>query len=786
MGSSTLRLFQTADEGAMIWSRNLSKPVKIASFSNDASLLASTGTYDRLIKLWRRQSFSSHDTRFDFTYLPHPTAVTGMHWRGSREEEQTHNKVLFSICADSKIRIWAATDPHGLQVLQLWAEIDMQESIQPRQIDTANQSRDRYAFIIGGRDFNSAIQRAVGDGPGRTGKDHDALEHVLEVGRKSSEICVVLDGNGHMSAWGLENFGSKARKATDIFNIAHIEDLKISFSQDTTREKGAVRFLTFCSGERGPAFTLLAHHFDGRIEWLQGRIDELLDPSPRQDRLIVKALWTGHDGPVKKIVRSVSGKALISRTNDNEGLVWKQKHDRSGMALTRSSSLTCPEHIHRTWLLGEGNFVILLHHHSISLWDARSSIAHQAATCGFEVKGKPLCLVQLPEPDSASQKVHLATITSHMKGVVWEVRLPPRRQKMNNPELASHMHIEEFCSFDLGIEDDLAFVVPVDPAGSAVFTSSFLDTFAKDIAISYTTSGILCAWTATVNLEMPSVNWLVTTRVETGINRPFLASGSSIKKTAIVDASMTGLTVWDTRSGELEYDARYGNLDVVQDLDWSSTPDEQSILAVGFPHKVLILSQMRYDYLNAGPAWAAVREIYIRETTPHPIGDSTWLGSGNLVIGAGNQLFTYDKDIAMSDDVVRELIIPAHPHRSWDVFDLVSFLNGPLPVFHPQFLAQCILAGKLALVQRIIISLHKNLRFFTAEDELDSFLSLSLEDFYIEQEVCTSGPVSRKWSDDDRTPVPRGRKCDPPMLTLWKTTSQLLCPKIWQRPSMKT
>ena len=720
----------------MIWNRKLSKPVKIASFSYDASLIASTGIYDRLIKLWRRQSFASDETRFDFTYLPHPTAVTGIHWRRSNEHEKTLDNVLFSICADSKVRIWAATDPHGLQVLQVWAEIDMQESIQPRQIDLVNQSRDRYAFIIDSQDFASATQRAVEDGADRTGNDYHALEHLLEVGRRSPEICVVLDGHGHMSAWGLESVGCKARKATNVFNIMHIENLKLSFSQDATDEESAVRFLNFCSGEHDSALTLLAHHFDGSIEWLQGRIDEMLDPSPRQDRLDQKALWTGHDSPIKKIVRSVSGKAVISRTSDNEGLIWEQKHNASGMALIRSSSLSCPEHIHRTWLLNEGDFVILLHHHSVTLWDTRSHVAHQAASCGFEVEGKLLCLVQLPEPDSASGVIHLATITSNMKGIVWEVRLPPKAGQMKGSGFHFDMGIKEFCSFDLGPEDDIAFMLPVDPAGSAVFTSSFLDTFAKDIAISYTNDGVLCSWTATLTLEKSSVDWLVTSKVETGINEPFLASGSSIKKTAIVDASKIGLTIWDVRSGKLEYDTRYGSLDVVQDLDWSSTPDDQSILAVGFPHKVTILSQMRYDYLNAGPAWAAIREIYIRETTSHPIGDSTWLGRGYLVIGAGNQLFTYDKDVAMSDDVVRDLLIPAYSHGSWDIFDLVTLLNGPLPIFHPQFLAQCILAGKHAQVQKIIVGMHKALKFFTAGDELDSFLSLSVEDFYLEHEVC--------------------------------------------------
>lgn len=732
IGSSSLRLYQTAEDDALVWNRSLPKPVKIARFSYDANLIASTGHHDRLIKIWRRQSFGSDDTRFDFTYLPHPTAVTYIHWRRPHYRQQTLDHVLFSICADSKVRIWAATDPHGLQALQLWAEIDMQEAIQPRQIETSHQSSKRYAFIIDSKDFTFATERAVQAAASGGQQEHHALEHLLEVAKTSPEVCVVVDRRGNMSAWGLENVGCKARQTTDKFNIAHVENVKLSFLRDVNPEQDNVHFLNFCSQQTDSPFSLLVHHFDGRIMWYESKLEELFDPSPRQQRLQTKALWTGHDGSVKKIVRSGSGKALISRTNENEGLIWKQRNDNTGMALTRTSSLSCPEHIHRSCLLQEGDFVINLHHHSISLWDARSPVAPLVASCAFHAEGKPLCLIPLPNPDPKSLSYYVATITSMMEAIAWKVDLPPKSQRHLNQDSIPVM--ESFCTSDLGMQDNLSFVLPVDPAGSISAASDFLDTCAKDVAISYTDSGVLRAWTATLDLDKDSVNWLVTSTTETGLSNPSLASGSSIRKIAVVDSAKTGLTIWDPWSGQLEFDAKYESPDSIQDLDWSSTPDEQSILAVGFPYKVVILAQMRYDYLNAGPAWVPIRELHIKELTSHPIGDSTWLGSGNLVIGAGNQLFVYDKAVETSDDKIMDLSIPVHQHLSLSIFDLVTYLNGPLPVFHPQFLAQCILAGKLIQVQQIIIGLYKALKFFVAGDDLDSFVNMRPSDFYTEQE----------------------------------------------------
>lgn len=51
--------------------------------------------------------------------------------------------------------------------------------------------------------------------------------------------------------------------------------------------------------------------------------------------------------------------------------------------------------------------------------------------------------------------------------------------------------------------------------------------------------------------------------------------------------------------------------ETILDLDWSSTPDMQSILAVGYAHRVDILCQQRMTYFDEGPGWALCRTIDI-------------------------------------------------------------------------------------------------------------------------------------------------------------------------------
>ncbi|KAL9123438.1 MAG: hypothetical protein Q9187_000008 [Circinaria calcarea] len=733
VGSSTLRLFQTTAKETLIWSRLLSSPVASALFSFDASLIASRAKYDRLVKVWRRLSFGSDDVRFDSSYLPHPSIVTGMHWRRSVDQEQHATNVLYTLCTDSKIRIWATTDPHGLQVFQLWTEIDTQMSIQPRHLGPSDQLSARFVFMIDHRDFQCGIERAKVTAASEKDQHH-VLDHLAEIAQRNPEVCVVLDNKGHMCAWALENVGSKTRGNNDISNIAHVENFNALSSRTTAAKHSFVQFLGFVGEEPSDTYTLLVHHFDGWIEWLEARIDEIFDPSPRQARLRQRALWTGHDGAIKKIVRNVSGKALISRTCDNEGLFWKQRRTEHSMDIIRCSSFKMSEHIHRTCVLDNSDFVVNLHGQSISLWNVQNAISEEAASCTYQIHGKPLCLLQLPVPVSTPGLKYVATMSSTLKGIVWELQVPQPIRHPSSLAGPTSSGIREYGSFDLGLEEDLVFVLPIDPAGSTLSPPGFLDIFASDIALSYTYSGVLRTWTARVDTNSKRVEWLVTSTVVTGIDNPSLASGSSIRKIALVNAQRNGLTIWDSRSGQLEHDQQFTTQDLIGDLDWSSTPDAQSILAVGFSHRVVIYTQMRYDYIDKGPAWTAIREIDIRNSTPFPIGDSTWLGSGNLVIGAGNQLFVYDKAIATADDLISDLSIPVHKHAFVDIFDLVALLNGPLPVYHPQFLSQCILAGKMSQVQRTIISLNKILKFFNNGDDLDSYLTLSPEDYIMEQE----------------------------------------------------
>lgn len=744
VGHRALALYHAGPSPVCLWRKPLGNVVQRASFSYDSSYIACVGHADRLVKIWRRLNFDSDNARFDFFYLQHPQPVTNLQWRAPYHVGHTIDHVLYTFCVDNMLRIWTKADVHSTaqQQLFLWGTVDLAASLQAAALGNGAFAHDvQWAFIIQGRDLSAATERAVQERDETSEKNAGALQHLVNIANRSSEICLVLDARGALAALSLENLDTKTQRTNDIYNITHLVSPDLDFSHNlglpSIPGTNHVEIHTFCDSSKGHLHILL-HYFTGKIEVYEANVALLFDETSSGPRLWCKSTWSGHSGPIRKMVRNFSGSAVVSRTHNGEGVVWSHTHGNMGTPLSPKTVLLEKKSIRRICVLRKGRFVVFLFDSSLAVWDCRNAVPALLGHCDYTASGEPLCLLVIPRERAEDGSVaHIATVTSEKQGVVWEVVLPKTSttdtllQRQNSGMSGQNPpSVSEYCRFDLEDAGDLAYMLPVDPAGANPIISGFLDVFARDVAISYTKTGRIEFWTARLNHSGKRVEWLSTSSMETGIHAPSLVSGSTRKKAALVNSRRSVVTIWDIQGAQLEYESSFESHDTVQDLDWTSTPDSQSILAVGFPHRVLLLSQLRYDYLNKGPAWAVVRMIDIREQTPHPIGDSTWLGDGDLVIGAGNQLLVHDRLYNVPNALVTSLRLPQTKKRHWDLFDVVQRLNGPLPVFHPQFLSQCMLAGKNELVQQILMSLHRVLKFCVQGDVVDDYLGMDLEGFY--------------------------------------------------------
>ncbi|KAG1716000.1 hypothetical protein ID866_1165 [Astraeus odoratus] len=162
------------------------------------------------------------------------------------------------------------------------------------------------------------------------------------------------------------------------------------------------------------------------------------------------------------------------------------------------------------------------------------------------------------------------------------------------------------------------------------------------------------------------------------------------------------LTIWDSNESEfasgLEHRRIFSAAEPINDLDWTSTPDNQSILAVGFTNHIELLCQQRKTYFDEDPGWSICWRVELGNFVPYPISDSIWLANGSFLVGAGHQMFLYSQSSREAD------------MSTYSLFEYVARVNGPLQDYHPQMLLQCLLWGKLALVKQIIVRMAQMFR----------------------------------------------------------------------------
>ncbi|KAI0286916.1 RAVE protein 1 C terminal-domain-containing protein [Russula aff. rugulosa BPL654] len=275
-----------------------------------------------------------------------------------------------------------------------------------------------------------------------------------------------------------------------------------------------------------------------------------------------------------------------------------------------------------------------------------------------------------------------------------------------------------------------AFILPVDPMGW--ISSRGSTAMERDVLLSIGSDGELMFWVP----EGKRVGWRCTGKVRTGRTNLRMARCSSAKKTVLIVPGIDGeeVTIWDSKESEfssgLEYVTTLGSSDQVHDLDWSSTPDGESILAVGFAHRVEILCQQRLTYFDDDPRWAVIKRIEIENQLSHPISDSIWLAYGTLLIGSGHQMCLYG--------------LPCRPERKDSeegLFEHVARLNGPLADYHPQMLLQCLLWDKLDVVKAILVNLSRDMERWH-ELNTDTFESSTLPIDHYFRKSPISEPVT--------------------------------------------
>ncbi|KAK3673217.1 regulator of (H+)-ATPase in vacuolar membrane [Recurvomyces mirabilis] len=691
------------EERKALWSKPVASAIQYVALCPSANVIASCSWYDRLVKIWRRLSFE--EGLFDHTYLAHPAAVTHLEWRpldqhmnerrgssiSGRHDEDP--EVLWTIATDGVLRIWRMGGMHDADIMTLHTAVDLVGAIPQSPTlntnGTASHSAKppRYAFIIPASSFSAAVNAALGR---RTnGKISHSLEHLKDVITRSPDVIVTLDGHGRMSAWGVQSIGHKRRPETPsaerAFHIAHAEDLGL-----TVRVGKNMRFQTWFADD---AFHLVAHSFDGHVQWWRGDVETFFSPSVAGgERLRLEADWSGHDRPLAGAIASTDGE-LITWSKSSDISLWSRSNTGQ---LAKKGGFSTQKTVYAASCSVGGKLINVAHDEKVALYRTDSkqvdSLVHDLSS------ENGLQLAELGQDDnSQSHVLYNRTTALFFREVADEI----------GDVLLEHvgmMNLDNQCLYHFSaVSDDEVMYLAVDLTG----------TLRRQVIPTPRTE-------TEDELDMPiSTN----ETIETGLQQPSLLE-ANVDLAVAASGDGNRFVIFDLRDGYMEYEQDCSQ--AVEFLKLYKNAAGNQYLAVGYKSEVEILVQGRYEHHREAKTWCKVKQVSI-ENIGLSITTLAWCGDGMLAVVAGSVMFITSETVLATDlepEVQERLDLDARTKDELKVTEVSARLAQPAPVWHPRLLTHLLYHGSYAAAVRILRQLSERLKFWSEGEYLHSALDL--------------------------------------------------------------
>lgn len=698
IADKSLTLWSFADEGRpqTIWSSDVSGPLVIACFSPDAGLIASCGQHDRVVKIWRRLSYEQDSTRFDVSYLPHPATVVNVTWRKLWHQEQTLENLLYTFCADHQVRVWAHSDHHAYTTLQKISTIDTSASIQPRRLSMSSVSKSRFSFILGSRDLARAAERALQTQ--RQGTDH-ALEHLIEIANRSPEVCVILDGLGHMSSWGIENASLKNKLQSEKFNLALVDGVDIALpSEDTVAEP--VQIHAFANTDVSASLCILVHSYTGQIDWYEGSFVEFFDTATRLHRTRHMSCWSGHDSVIDRMVSASNHQSFLSLTEEDQVILWQQS---AAGTLVRRSEAQAEAAILDATLLDGTQMVVLLHEDALSLWDFGR--AHARAVYRHTIDhAAPKSMQQRLLGHEADAVTEILLLCESNNVQIYRLYLP---QSSGVEANGYHKAISKAHELDLSDLGKGNFVeLCTRPSFSNVRRSSS--------CISWSNHGVfrtfdLLNFSGAVGHVSPS-------KLNSKLSTSNTASCLDGNAFSVVHADHRTVSLWNLCQGSCDFMHTFENMDWIQELYWHTTRDGNLLLAIQFAYHIVIVGQQRYVMHETLPAWKVQQILPTRRHSNHVIGSLCWLEPYQIALGLGNQILTFDVHVDQPMLDGENMPDPRSTSGTISADQQLQLNNHILPVFSPSIVGDLLSTSQFSLATGIFKALHNELKFLAPNE----------------------------------------------------------------------
>ncbi|KAL3236550.1 Rav1p [Nakaseomyces bracarensis] len=705
IGSKYLSLWNIKDEFGdykpiLLWTKLQPKPVYCCDISEDSQLIASYGKYEKTIKLWKRISIGGDENIFNVTLLKHDKAVTAIKWKrySIDGDIQRRSQVLFSLSEDKKLRAWSCYKLDNGHNVDLWGSLDLHKN-------------QKYCLVLDNWLFKYWDKKNSG---------HTINRKIS----RNSDLVILGDSEGNVEVYTLNHLSSDPPR---------IMTKHLIFSKNYNTKSFVTNPDIIYFAEAQPyscvenTLSIVIHDLRGVIRHSSLALVDLLDPE-KKTLGNLEHKFTGHNKSIQKLIRSSDGEALITTTRFSENCVWKPQYLNNGVTLRLKNMILTESPIEMAVIHERGRLVIaLLKNKKLQAWecpnynelevDTKSSLMKSEIQINDENKPrKPILMLNTPEQSHNHSRHFIAIFYDDGSQSAYEIS-----ETNGISEIKSN--------FSKLHNSDMHLLSTIDPVHKN-FNSN------RPLLSVCTKAGNISTFKAEINYNTREVVWHKVHELNSGIEDILYMRGSSTGKMCIVDSTGRQMTLWDSKRGVLEYKETFD--EEICDIDWTNTEHHQSVVSIGFENHVRLFTQLRYDYTNNIPSYLPISDINVMAHTAHKIGDSVWLKDGILVVASGNQFYVKDKTLDPNDPFTHSSI-GSRMILSNDLFHLSSVLNGPLPVYHPQFLIQALMAEKLPLVKELLLRLFLELKRLELNAkniiELDSALNIDPAKIFLGRHV---------------------------------------------------
>ncbi|TFK30799.1 WD repeat-containing protein [Coprinopsis marcescibilis] len=673
-------------------------PVIHTSFAPSLMFIATVSRHDAIVRLY--STASGRQTQS----IPHPRHVVKMTWRRPQPTSRD-DLILYTISSDSVLRIFLPV-LDAPEYLQLHGSLDLFSSL-PYSVAEDQSASESTIFWLDRRTIGTVIGYLLTH---QLKQDNGRKRRIQEIHDEGWDLFLRILADGSIVVTALANIDRRPPTLLRQFTLQQSQPCVFTHPPKylyllPNRDPSLLTLVT-----SSPLLTFelspLAF-FDAQSHGLR-----LVASFPERE--------PDEESPVVRLVRTPEGTGVGAIRENRGGQAW---------TITRRGTELKP-----TGSWNECDFmVVLFQGHRWATFLQQSGI--------LTLRSQPIQTLTLPRLESlftmpSPNGCELIIAITEDFDVI---------QIMVTDEPAPQFSIKYRSK--LPISSPLRFIQPVDPMA---WGTSNRDWTEHDALLSVSDDGELAFWAPETFNGSP---WKCTGTVKTDRSGFKKAKCSSMKKTALVvaQADSDELTIWDSTVSEFSTGLEFQDVkrqvlnvgalffshlpfsDRILDLDWSSTPFMQSILAVGYARHVDLVCQQRSTYFDDGPGWAVCHRISLESVTPYHIRDSVWMAHGSFLIAAGQQMYLFGDP---------------PPNRPGDqsgegLFEHVARRNGPLEDYHPQMLLQCLLWEKIELVKDIIVNLVKDISRHDKLGYVDSWTAAPIEQF-LQTTKPSSGRARKK------------------------------------------